>query len=175
MRSVGLQQLGSTRHSLIPGTLGPGDIEELSPELWEELRLDSAAFEYDLLGRDQAEEEAQGTSQVLDRPRGPSTVRRDVPLEQIPRTSLAGLEGTNPDLHQEFMNELRMLRDQDFNEESNSELLSESVTSWPLRTHLDLRYQEMQHLGLRPCQGPPRERDRHQNHLAVLAVVKMWL
>ena len=32
--------------------LGPGDIEKLSPELWEELRLDSAGAEYELLGRD---------------------------------------------------------------------------------------------------------------------------
>ena len=83
-----------------------------------------------------AEEEAQGTAQVLDRPpglseaAGPSTVRRDVPIEEIPRTSLAGLglEGTNPELHQEFMNEPRMLRDQDPNGESNSELFSESET-----------------------------------------------
>ena len=106
--------------------LGPGDIEDLSPELWEELRLDSAEAEYDLLG-----------SQVLDRPpglseaAGPSTTRRDTPIEEIPRTSSAGLEATNPELHQEFMNELRMLRDQDPNEESNSELFSESETSWP--------------------------------------------
>ena len=49
---------------------GPGDLKEVSPELWEELRLDNAGAEYDLLGRDQAEEEAQGTSQVLDRPVG---------------------------------------------------------------------------------------------------------
>ena len=53
----------------------------MSPELWEELRLDSAGAEYDVLGRDQAEEEAQGTSQVLDRlpglseAAGPSTAR----------------------------------------------------------------------------------------------------
>ena len=47
-----------------------------------------------------------------------------MPVEEIPRTSLAGLEDTNPDLHQEFINELRMLRDQDPNEESNSKLLS---------------------------------------------------
>ena len=116
--------------------LGPGDMEELSPELWEELRLDSA--EYDLLGRDQGEEEAQGTAQFLDRPpglseaAGPSTARDTPIIEEIPRASLAGLEDTNPDLHQQFINELRMLRDQDPNEESNSELLSESETSWPL-------------------------------------------
>ena len=34
-------------------------MEADTPELWEELRLDSAEAEYDLLGRDQAEEEAQ--------------------------------------------------------------------------------------------------------------------
>ena len=86
--------------------LGPGDVEELNPQLWEEF--------------------AQGTSQVLDRPpgSGPSTARRDTPIAEIPRTSLEGLEGTNPNLHQEFINELRM-------EESNSERLSESETSWP--------------------------------------------
>ena len=49
---------------------GPGDMEELSPQLWEELRLDSSGAVYDLLGKDQAEEEAQVTSQVLDRPPG---------------------------------------------------------------------------------------------------------
>ena len=48
--------------------LGPGDMEELSPQLWEEPRLDGSGAEYDLLKRDQAEDEAQGTAQVLDRP-----------------------------------------------------------------------------------------------------------
>ena len=40
-------------------------MEDVSPGLWEEPRLGSAEAEYDLLGRDQAEEEAQGTSQGL--------------------------------------------------------------------------------------------------------------
>ena len=44
--------------------------------------------------------------------------------DMIPRTSLTGLEDTNPDLHQEFINELGMLRDQDLNEESNSDILA---------------------------------------------------
>ena len=62
---------GSTREKfqalLNSSNLGPGDVEELNPQLWEDLRLDSAGAEYELFGRDQAEEEAQGTSQVLDR------------------------------------------------------------------------------------------------------------
>ena len=33
-------------HSSTPG-IGPGDLEDVSPELWEELRLDSAGAEYD--------------------------------------------------------------------------------------------------------------------------------
>ena len=52
-------------HSSTPG-IGPGDLEDVSPELWEELRLDSAGAEYDLLMRDLAEEEAQGTLHDLD-------------------------------------------------------------------------------------------------------------
>ena len=55
----------------------------------------------------------------------------DTPIAEIPRTSLAGLEATNPDLRQELITELMMLRDQDPNEECNSERLSGSETSWP--------------------------------------------
>ena len=51
-----------------PRNFGPGDIEELSPELWEEFRLDGAADEHDLYMQDLADEEAQGTEQDLDRP-----------------------------------------------------------------------------------------------------------
>ena len=58
-------------------------------------------------------------------------MNRDTPIAGIPRTSFAGLEATNPDLHQEINNELRMLRDQDPNQKPNSELVSESETSWP--------------------------------------------
>ena len=49
---------GSTRQEFQaffrPRNLGPGDIEELIPALWEELRLENAAAEYDLALRDQA-------------------------------------------------------------------------------------------------------------------------
>ena len=62
---------GSTREELQtffrPRNLGPGDIEALSPEPGEELRLENAAAQYELLGSDQAEKEAQGTSQVFDK------------------------------------------------------------------------------------------------------------
>ena len=50
--------------------LGPGDLEELSPELWEEFRLDGAAHEYDLHMQDLADEEAQITESDLARPPG---------------------------------------------------------------------------------------------------------
>ena len=53
---------GSTRQEFQayfnPRNLGPGNMEELSPELWEELRLDGAADEYDLYMQDLADEEA---------------------------------------------------------------------------------------------------------------------
>ena len=62
-----LALLHSGRHH--SRNFGPGDLEEVSQELWEELRLDNAGAEYDL-GRDQAEEEGQRTSQVLDRAPG---------------------------------------------------------------------------------------------------------
>ena len=52
-----------------PRNLGPGNLE-LSPELWEEFRLDGAADEYDLHMQDLADEEAQGTEPDLDRPQG---------------------------------------------------------------------------------------------------------
>ena len=63
---------GSTRQEsqayFNPRNLGPGDLEELSPEPWEEFRLDGAADEYDLHMQDLADEEAQGTDPDLDRP-----------------------------------------------------------------------------------------------------------
>ena len=71
-------------------------MEDVTPELWEELRLDNAEAEYDLLGRDQAEEEAQGTSQVLDRfsglseAAGSSTTRRDTAIEEENHFSRSG-------------------------------------------------------------------------------------
>ena len=49
---------GSTRQELQAyfnfRYLGPGNMEELSPELWEEFRLDGAADEYDLYMQDLA-------------------------------------------------------------------------------------------------------------------------
>ena len=53
-----------------PRNLGPGDLEELSPELWEEFRLDGAADEHDLHMQDLADEEAQGTEPDLIDPQG---------------------------------------------------------------------------------------------------------
>ena len=90
---------GSTRQEFQayfnPRNLGPGDLEELSPELWEELRLDGAVDEYDLHMQDMAEEEAQGTESDLDRPPGLS----EAAIAGIPRTTLAGLEEQNPALY----------------------------------------------------------------------------
>ena len=65
---------GSTRQEFQayfnPRNFGPGDLEELSPQLWEEFRLDGAADEYDLHMQDLADEEAQGTDPDPDRPQG---------------------------------------------------------------------------------------------------------
>ena len=88
------------------------------------------------LSIDQAEEEAQGTSQVLDRILGlseaaaPSTARREIPVQDVPRTTLEGLEATSPELHRDIVIELRAVRDMDLRE-PEPELLSESETSWP--------------------------------------------
>ena len=76
-----------------PTNLGPADLEELSPELWEEFRLDGAADEYDLHMQDLADEEAQGTESDLDRP--------------------PGLEVQNPELHRDIMIGLQATRDRD--------------------------------------------------------------
>ena len=46
-----------------PRNLGPGDMEELSPELWEEFRLDGAAD--DLHMPDLAEEEVKVLNKTL--------------------------------------------------------------------------------------------------------------
>ena len=81
---------------------------------------------------------------------GPSTARRDIPVEDVPRTTLAGLEATSPELDRDIVIELRGVRDMD-PREPEPELLSQSV-----RIHLDLMNQEMQLLELRPCQGLPR-------------------
>ena len=61
---------GSTRQEFQayfnPRKPGGGDLEELSPEVWEEFRLDGAADEYDLHMQDLADEEAQGLPRVGD-------------------------------------------------------------------------------------------------------------
>ena len=104
---------GSTRQEFQayfnPRNLGPGDLEELSPELWEELRLDGAVDEYDLHMQDMAEEEAQGTESDLDRPPGLS----EAAIAGIPRTTLAGLEARNPALYRDIVIGIQAARDRD--------------------------------------------------------------
>ena len=92
-----------------PRNLGPGDLEELSPELWEEVRLDGAADEYDLHMQDLADEEAQGTESDLDRPPDLS----EAAVADIPRTALSGLEAQNPELHRDIIIELQAMWDRD--------------------------------------------------------------
>ena len=92
-----------------PRNLGPGDLEELSPELWEEFRLDGAADEYDLHMQDLADEEAQGTEPDLDRPPGLS----EAAIADVPRTTLSGLEEQNPELHRDIIIGIQAARDRD--------------------------------------------------------------
>ena len=72
---------------------GPGDMEELSPELWEELRLDSAEAEYDLWEEIKQKKKPKKRHKSLVDPQGYLRLpvlplsRRDVPIEEIPRTS----------------------------------------------------------------------------------------
>ena len=104
---------GSTRQEFQayfnPRNFGPGDLEELSPELWEELRLDGAVDEYDLHMQDMAEEEAQGTESDFDRPPGLS----EAAIADIPRTTLAGLEEQNPALYRDIVIGIQAARDRD--------------------------------------------------------------
>ena len=104
---------GSTRQEFQayfnPRNLGPGDLEELSPELWEEFRLDGAADEYDLHMQDLADEEAQGTEPDLDRISGLS----EAAIADVPRTTLSGLEVQNPGLHRDIIIGLQATRDRD--------------------------------------------------------------
>ena len=104
---------GSTRQEFQayfnPRNLGPGDLEELSPELWEEFRLDGAAGEYDLHMQDLADEEAQGTEPDLDRPPGLS----EAAIADVPRTTLSGLEEQNPELHRDIIIGIQAARDRD--------------------------------------------------------------
>ena len=80
-------------------------MEELSPELWEEFRLDRAADEYDLYMQDLADEEAQGTEPDLDRRPGLS----EAAVADIPRTTLSGVKAQNPELHRDIIIELQAL------------------------------------------------------------------
>ena len=117
-------------------------MEEFSPELWEKLRLDGAAAEYDLYMQDLADEEVQGTEQDLARPpdlsqaAGPSTTREEIPIADIPRTTLSGLEAQHPRLHRDIVIELQALRDWD-PREPESPLMSEPEADdqpWMSRT-----------------------------------------
>ena len=99
---------GSTTY-FNPRNFGPGDLEELSPELWEEFRLDGAADGYDLHMQDLADEEARGTEPDLDRPPGLS----EATVADIPRTTLSGLEAQNPELYRDIIIELQAMRDRD--------------------------------------------------------------
>ena len=92
-----------------PKNLGPGDLEELSPELWEKFRVNGAADEHDLHMQDLADEEAQGTEPDLDRPPGLS----EAAIADIPRTTLSSLEEQNPELHRDIIIGLQATRDRD--------------------------------------------------------------
>ena len=157
-----------------PRNLGPGDMEELSPELWEEFRLDGAADEYDLYMQDLADEEAQGADSNLDRPpgpseaAGPSTTREEIPIAHMPRSTLSGLEAQNPGLHKDIVIALQAMRDRD-PRDPESPLIPEPEAD----DQLDLMEQELL-LEHRPCQGLPSVKDRHQDHLAVQVDLKMW-
>ena len=75
----------------------------MSPELWEEFRLDGAADEYDLHMQDLADEED------LDRNPGLS----EAAIADVPRTTLSGLEVQNPGLHRDIIIRLQATRDRD--------------------------------------------------------------
>ena len=98
----------SFRPISIPGTWS-WRLEELSPELWEEFRLDGAADEYDLHMQDLADEGAQGTELDLEKISGLS----EATVADIPRTTLSGLESQNPELHKDIIIELQAMRDRD--------------------------------------------------------------
>ena len=153
---------GSTRQEFQayfnPRNLGPGDLEELSPELWEELRLDGAVDEYDLHMQDMAEEEAQGTEPDLDRPPGLS----EAAIADIPRTTLAGLEEQNPALYRDIV--IGILET----------LNPHSSLSLRPMTNLDLMDQEKL-LERRPRQGLPRVEDGNLGHHMVDLIMLLWL
>ena len=137
--------------------LGPGDLEELSPELWEEFRLDGAADEYDLHMQDLADEEAQGTDPDLDRPPDLS----EAAVADIPRTTLSGLEAQNPELHRDIIIELQAMRDRDARD-PESPLISEPEAGDQPGSH-------------GPCQGLPRVEDGNQGHQVVDLIMLHWL
>ena len=117
----------------------------------------------DLLMRDQAEEEAQGTVQDLDRPpeylspQDPPLLGRRFQLQMSPGPPYQVRKPCSLSYIGILLSSLRAV--------------SQSLR---LMTHLDVMDQEMP-LEHRPCQGLPRVRDRHQDHLAVLVDPKMWL
>ena len=61
----------------------------------------------------------------------PSAQHEETPINEIPRVPFESAESTSPDLHREFMDELRTLRGQDPNQETDSKVMSESELSWP--------------------------------------------
>ena len=156
-----------------PRNLGPGDLEELSPELWEEFRLDGAADEYDLHMQDLADEEAQGTEPDLDRPPGLS----EAAIADIPRTSLSGLEEQNPELHRDIIIGLQAARDRDCRD-PESPLISEPEADDQLGSHGPgnapgassmPRTAQGRRWRPRPASGGP-----HNVLLDTLPVVDMW-
>ena len=160
---------GSTRQEFQSffnlSNLGPGDLEELSPELWEELRLNGAEAEYDLYMRDLE------SIPKLSEAAGISIAREEIPIADVPRTTLSGLETVSPSLHRDIVIELQAVRNRDPRKSQSPH----SCQSLRLMTHLNLEDQEMS-LKHRQCQGLPRVRDRHQDHLAVLVDLKMcWM
>ena len=119
----------------------------------------------------------KGTSQVLDRPSelseatGPSIARRTIPVEDVPRTTLAGLEATSPELHRDRVIELRGVRvwtPESLNQNSFQSLKRPGL----LRIHLNLMDQERQLLASsmsrtaqdkRPPPQPPSSSSGSQN------------
>ena len=75
-----------------PRNLGPGDMEELSPEAWE-------------ICTDLADEEAQGTEQDLAQAAGPSTAREEIPIADIPQNH--SIRSEHPRLHRDIVIKLQ--------------------------------------------------------------------
>ena len=77
----------------------------------------------------------------------------DTPISEIPRTTPAGLESANLELHRAVVQELELLRNQDPNEASTSEQSLNLLGL--LRILLDPMDQKVTQLEDRPCQGLP--------------------